>query len=136
MNNTRSHSNRSPWIAAILSLIMPGLGQIYAGSLPRGLIWMFLCGISSVSGLLFLSHPTAYSWTLGCAALFAQTAIWIASVVDSYRCALRCKPDYELKDYNRWYVYLLLLIMGTGGLLSYGLYVRVQQIQAFKVPGP
>jgi signal peptidase I len=114
---------------------MPGLGQVYSGLLPRGLIWMLLCGISSVAGLLILSHPTAYSWTLGCAAGLAQVAIWIAGVIDSYRCALRCRADYELKDYNRWYVYVLLLLMGTGSLLSYALNVRDQLIQPFRIPG-
>jgi len=134
MNTTHSITLRRPWIAAILSFIMPGLGQAYSGLLPRGLIWMLLCGISSVAGLLILSHPTAYSWTLGCAVELAQVAIWIAGVVDSYRCALRCKADYELKDYNRWHVYVLLLLMGTGSLLSYALDVRVYLIQPFMVP--
>jgi signal peptidase I len=135
MNKTHSIDLRRPWIAAILSCIMPGLGQVYSGLLPRGLIWMLLCGISSVVGLLILSHPTADSWTLGCAAGLAQVAIWIAGVIDSYRSALRCKVDYELKDYNRWYVYVLLLLMGTGSLLSYALNVRDQLIQPFRIPG-
>ena len=113
---------------------MPGLGQVYSGLLPRGLIWMLLCGISSVAGLLILSHPTAYSWTLGCAAELAQVTIRIAGVVDSYRCALRCKADYELKDYNRWHVYGLLMLMGTGSLLSYTLDVRDYLIQPFIIP--
>jgi signal peptidase I len=134
MNTTHSITLRRPWIAAVLSFIMPGLGQVYTGMLPRGLIWMLLCGISSVAGLLILSHPTAYSWTLGCAAGLAQVAIWIAGVIDSYRSALRCKADYELKDYNRWYVYLLLLLMGTGSLTSYLIDVRVYLIQPFLVP--
>jgi signal peptidase I len=134
MNTTHSITPRRPWIAAILSFIMPGLGQAYSGMLPRGLIWMLLCGISSVAGLLILSHPTAYSWTLGCAAGLAQVAIWIAGAIDSYRCASRCKADYELKDYNRWHVYVLLLLMGTGSLLSYALDVRVYLIQPFMVP--
>jgi signal peptidase I len=85
--------------------------------------------------LLILSHPTAYSWTLGCAAGLAQIIIWIAGAIDSYRCALRCKADYELKDYNRWYVYVLLLLMGTGSLLSYALNVRDRLIQPFRIPG-
>jgi signal peptidase I len=134
MNKTQSINLRRPWIAAILSFIMPGLGQAYAGVLARGLIWMFACGISSVTGLLILAHPTAYSWTLGCAAMLAQIAIWVVGVVDSYRCALQCKADYELKDYNRWYVYGLLLLMGTGSLLSYALNVRDQLIQPFRIP--
>ena len=135
MNQTHSIALRRPWIAAILSLIMPGLGQVYSGMLPRGLIWMLACGISSVAGLLILSHPAAYSWTLGCAAGLAQVAIWIAGAIDSYRCALRCKADYELKDYNRWYVYVLFLLMGTGSLLSYALNVRNQLLQPFIIPG-
>lgn len=134
MNTTYSIALRRPWIAVVLSLIMPGLGQVYNGLLPRGLIWMLLCGISSVAGLLILAHPTAYSWTLGCAAGLAQFAIWIAGAIDSYRCALRCRADYELKDYNRWYVYALLLLMGTGSLLSYALNVRDHMIQAFRIP--
>jgi signal peptidase I len=134
MNQTPSINLRRPWIAAVLSLIMPGLGQVYTGLLARGLIWMFLCGIFSVSGLLILSHPTAGSWTLGCAAELAQVALWIAGAVDSYRGALRCKADYELKDYNRWHVYVLLLLMGTGSLSSYLLNVRVYLIQPFLVP--
>src|SRR5436190_1447661 len=135
MNKTHSIDLRRPRIAAMLSFITPGLGQVYCGMLPRGLIWMLLCGVSSVAALLALSHPTASSWTLGCAAGFAQVAIWIAGAIDSYRCALRCKADYELKDYNRWYVYVLLLLMGTGSLLSYALNVRDQLIQPFRIPG-
>lgn len=115
---------------------MPGLGQAYVGMLARGLIFMFLCAIFSVAGLLIFAHPTAYSWTLGCGAVSAQVAIWIASAIDAHRCALRCKADYELKDYNRWYVYVLLLLMGTGSLLSYALDVRVYLIQPFCIPGP
>ncbi len=135
MNTTHSITLRRPWIAAVLSFIMPGLGQVYTGMLPRGLIWMLLCGISSVAGLLILSHPTAYSWTLGCAAGLAQVVIWIAGTIDSYRCTLRCRADYDLKDYNRWYVYVLLLLMGTGSLLSYALNVRDHLVQPFLIPG-
>jgi signal peptidase I len=135
MNKSHSIDLRRPWIAAILSCLMPGLGQVYSGMLPRGLIWMLLCGISSVAGLLILSHPSAYSWTLGCAMGLAQVAIWIAGAADSYGCALGCKADYTLKDYNRWYVYVLLLLMGTGSLLSYALNVRDRFIQPFRIPG-
>jgi signal peptidase I len=120
-------------MAAILSFIMPGLGQVYTGMLARGLMFMFLCAIFCVAGLMILSHPTTFSWALGCALLLAQVGVWIGSAIDSYRCALRCKPDYELKDYNRWYVYLLLLFMGTGSLLSYALNVRDHLIQPFVI---
>ena len=136
MNNASSTVpyRRSPWSAAALSLIMPGLGQVYVGALPQGLVWMFFCGLAVVVGLVFLSFPSANSWTMGCAAGLCGVAIWIAAAVDSRRLALRCKSDYELKDYNRWYVYLLLLLIGTGGCLAYALHVREQLVQPFVIP--
>ena len=36
---------RQPWIAAALSLIMPGLGHIYGGRIARALVLMFLTSI-------------------------------------------------------------------------------------------
>jgi len=125
---------RSPWTAAALSLIMPGLGQVYVGALAQGLVWIFFWGIVCVVGLVFLSFPSAYSWTIGCAAELCGVVIWLAAAVDSRRLALRCKSDYELKDYNRWYVYVLLLLIGTGGCLAYALHVREQLVQPFKIP--
>lgn len=125
---------RSPWTAAALSLIMPGLGQVYVGTLARGLVWMVLCGIFFVMGLSLLSVPSAYSWTLGCGAGLSVVVLWLGAAVDSRRLALRCRPDYEPKDYNRWYVYVLLLLIGTGGCLAYALYVREQLLQPFKIP--
>src|SRR6476659_3723064 len=32
-------SNKSPTLAALLSFIFPGLGQIYAGQIRKGVIW-------------------------------------------------------------------------------------------------
>jgi signal peptidase I len=125
---------RLPWTAATLSLIMPGLGHVYVGALARGLVWMFSWGIVCVVGLVFLSFPAAYSWTIGCAAELCGAVIWLAAAVDSRRLALRCKSDYELKDYNRWYVYVLLLLIGTGGCLAYALHVRDQLVQPFIIP--
>ena len=33
---------RDPFIAGILSLIVPGLGQIYNGRILAGILWLFL----------------------------------------------------------------------------------------------
>src|SRR3954452_3529582 len=125
---------RLPWTAATLSLIMPGLGQVYVGALAQGLAWMFFWGIVCVVGLLFLSFPSAYSWTLGCAAELCGVLIWLAAPFHCRRIALRCKSDYELKDYNRWYVYVLIFLIGTGGCLAYALHVREQLVQPFIIP--
>jgi TM2 domain-containing membrane protein YozV len=36
----------SPGIAAVLSVVLPGLGQVYAGELIPGLIWFLAVGFS------------------------------------------------------------------------------------------
>lgn len=45
---------REPWIAGILSLLVPGLGQIYNGRVLVGLLWLILTGFSWIgsAGLL------------------------------------------------------------------------------------
>ena len=45
---------RDPFIAGLLSLLVPGLGQIYNGQIILGLIWLVLTGVSWIgsAGLL------------------------------------------------------------------------------------
>ena len=45
---------KNPGVAAILSLFIPGLGQIYAGRIGRGLLMLFIViPLSAILGLLF-----------------------------------------------------------------------------------
>lgn len=45
---------REPIIAGLLSLLVPGLGQIYNGRIVIGLVWLILTGFSWIgsAGLL------------------------------------------------------------------------------------
>ncbi len=63
---------KSPLLAALLSLIIPGLGQVYAGDLLRGFALLAGLGISLCLMALiigFLTFP----------------AIWIFAVIDAYK---------------------------------------------------
>lgn len=63
---------KSPLLAALLSLIIPGLGQVYAGDLLRGFALLAGLGISFCLMALiigFLTFP----------------AIWIFAVIDAYK---------------------------------------------------
>lgn len=48
----------SPGIAAVLSVLLPGLGQVYAGRLVAGGLWFLLTGLAYWAVLLpgFLAH--------------------------------------------------------------------------------
>jgi TM2 domain-containing membrane protein YozV len=37
---------RDPYIAGVLSFLVPGIGQIYNGRIVIGVIWLFITGIS------------------------------------------------------------------------------------------
>jgi len=67
-------------------------------------------------------------------ALIAAVAIPIAAATDSFRIARHIRLDYELKEYNRWYVYVLLLVLPMGGCVGYGLHVRARYVEAFVIP--
>ena len=42
---------RDPWLAGILSLLIPGLGQIYNGRVIIGVIWMLVFGVSWIGSV-------------------------------------------------------------------------------------
>lgn len=37
---------RDPYIAGVLSFLVPGIGQIYNGRIIIGVVWLFITGVS------------------------------------------------------------------------------------------
>ncbi len=101
---TRPHlivvaSQKSAGLAAVLSALLPGLGQIYNGNILKGFIllvvyapcvWfgfasMFLGGLA---GMAKPDDPTAATMVLlGFLALVAAPTMWLYSIVNAYRTA-------------------------------------------------
>jgi TM2 domain-containing membrane protein YozV len=64
---TRVHPAKNPGVAAVLSLLIPGIGQFYNGDFLRGLFWLiitpgFWIGTAGLFGWPFhiISSVTAY----------------------------------------------------------------------------
>ena len=129
-------NRRRPWLAVVLSLIMPGLGHIYCGRIVRGLVLAFLSGIlvPVVFGSLAVS-PSSVHMVVIIVLSFAYTVVWIVAIIDSWHTASHTAADYRLKDYNRWYVYVILLVMSMAGSTQVSLNVRSSLLEAFRVPG-
>jgi len=124
---------RRPLVAVVLSLIMAGLGQIYCGRIIRGLVFAFLCTVLPVIvGLSIFSATIKISLLLITGLAFS--VVGLVAIIDSWYLARHTKPDYELKEYNRWFVYLLLWLISVGGSTTYGLYFRDNYIEAFRIP--
>ncbi len=67
---------REPLLAGILSLLIPGLGQIYNGRIIIGIIWLVLTGVS---------------W-IGTAGLFG----WVIHLIAAW-CAYSYAKDYPVR---------------------------------------
>ena len=126
---------RLPWSAVVLSLIMAGLGHIYCGRFVKGLVLAFLSCVfvPVLFGTLSVSNSSVRIAVI-IAALLASSAVWLVAIIDSWYTARHTADSYTLKDYNRWYVYMLLVLMGTGGSTQIAFNVKSTLLEAFRVP--
>jgi len=101
---------RIPVIAAVLSLVAPGLGQLYNGQILKGII-LFLA-ILVIPTILFLVGLS--SQFLGLAAIFIIAfCLWVFIIAEAFVAAKR-KKEVVLKAYNKWYLYLLIILLVNG----------------------
>jgi signal peptidase I len=125
---------RHIWLAVLLSLIMPGLGQIYCGRFKRGLVLNFLSilPLPIIIALFSLSNSPALM-LIAIVLILASLMVLLVAIFDSAFLANR-STGYQLKDYNSPVVYALLVIIVTGGSTGSGLYLRNQRLEAYRVP--
>lgn len=130
-----NNSNRRlPWLAALLSFIVAGLGQVYAGRLVRGLIFSLVSGLAISASIMLLAYlgsiPTV---PFGLLAVGAALGLTVIAAIDAYWVAARTRPDYELKAYNSPVVYLLLGLLVMGSSIGYTLHIRSSLFEALRV---
>jgi signal peptidase I len=106
INPGRAWLNR-PWLAGLLQIVMPGLGNLYSGRPLRGLILhVAVQCIVFILALVLLWLPWPVNFLIPVAAAIAVT---IFVVFDGVRCARGARPAFSLARYNRWYVYILIV---------------------------
>lgn len=132
---TNTPGKRHIWIAAMFSLILPGLGQLYCGRLKRGLLLNFL-NILPLPLIIWLfrlsTAPIVMQITL--LLIVAGGIVQLIAICDSAVLAKRAGSTYQLKDYNSPLVYILFILIVTGGSIGSALHLRDQTIEAFIVP--
>ena len=131
---TNIKNERHIWIAVLLSLIMPGLGQVYCGKLARGLVFTFLNFLPlPVTIGLFAMSTSSLLMPAVIAMILLAGLIQLMAIIDSAFLANNAK-EYVLKDYNKPVVYVLLLALITTGSVGSAFYLREQLLEAFRVP--
>ncbi len=122
---------RKPLLAAIASLGALGLGQLYNGKLRKAII---MYGLGFVEVGIVTVFPPATSFFNLVILIGVAICIGVVVIVDAIRDA-RKLGEVELQRYNRWYVYLAILLF-QGILLGPAMeYISgVGAMRAFKIP--
>jgi signal peptidase I len=124
---------RRPWVAAVLSFVVPGLGQLYAGHAAQGLAAYAatVCAAAFTAALWLWAPGGAIPILLG---FVVAVGTYLAVITHAWLLARRQPADFELRPYNRWYVYLgvyLLVSVLLGSILQAQL---KQRLEAFRIP--
>lgn len=123
---------RKPWLAALLTFFTIGIGHVYCGMALRGII-LFLIGVFFFG--VFLSFSLLFPPVGPILGIIIGLLFGIYCVIDAYKIAKESNSQYTLKNYNRWYVYLLCWLIGSvaiGNLVQMS--IKANVVEAFKIP--
>ena len=131
----RQGHNRSPIWAVILSVAATGLGHIYCGRLLKGLVLFFVGFAFAPIIVLFAQNAgSTLMLALVIASLLLLAGIFVYALIDAGLLARKTGPDYQLKEYNRWYIYLLFIVVALAYPTNLASSIRENVLQPFKIP--
>jgi signal peptidase I len=122
---------RQPLAAILLSILTPGLGQVYNGQLIKGGIFYFA----------FFLLPIVFAY-IGLQYEFKGLIVFIASIIffflfivgDAFFVSHKIKI-MVLKSYNKWYIYFLLMVLSLFFLSLRGnFFYDILGIKAYNLP--
>lgn len=117
MENGAVKKRRRWWLAGLLSFLVPGLGQVYNGQETKGLLFYVILSVWGgfiISMMHFLLKPPGRPflfWIVFLAVIFISLALFLFIIFEAIRSAKKISGDYSLKSYNRWYIYLLIILV-------------------------
>jgi len=101
---------RKPIIAALLSSVTPGLGQVYNGQMIKGIIFF----LATFLLIILLSFTGLQFHFYGLMTIIMITLLfWLFIVLEAWFAAAKIK-EIRLKSYNKWYIYLLIVLLTFG----------------------
>jgi signal peptidase I len=142
MNNLKP---KEPLLAAMLGVMVTGLGQIYAGKIKRGILLFLIPLFSAITFIFYVINPHTTTSLILCVILvIAGFSYEIFTIVDAYRYAKRYNFSNNLKRTitGGKKVWLIIGIIFFGFILNpssmvaknIALYIRQNVVQAFKIP--
>lgn len=107
MNQQDQPQPKKIWIAIFLSILIPGLGHLYANRVTKGIfIFMALW----ILFIILAVSPIATSFDGFVILGFSLFLLWIYNILDAAWIVKKTKST-EKKAYDRWYVYISIWII-------------------------
>ena len=126
---------RKPVVAVLLSVAATGLGHIYCGRLTKGLILFFISfAFAPITVWAAQSAASAVVLMMVIGSVLLMLAVFVYAAIDAGFLARRIGTGYEIKEYNRWYLYLILIVVAVGYPSNMAGSIRDNVLQAFKIP--
>jgi signal peptidase I len=105
-------TRRKWWVAALLGLLLPGLGQVYNGQAKKG-IWFYI--LLLVPGLaMTLGTVVGIPFVPLVVTSFAISLLGLFLIlVEAVLSARKQSANYQYKAYNKWQIYLVAILAST-----------------------
>ncbi len=100
----RQQAPKKPWIAALLSFIMPGLGHVYAGKMKQAVLYYF--------GFIFIAFSIrffAFRFIIFAGLIAAMIIVCLFVMADAFL-TIKRNPQLISGKHDKWYVYVLNII--------------------------
>lgn len=131
----RRSTRRKPWIAGLLSLLEPGLGQIYNGQIRKGLLFLALPLLAIPADILFVTSDSLVFLLVVFA--LVQLTYYIIVTADAIVTANRPRVEkYKLKKYNHPLVYLSIFVAVSIVDLTISSYMQSNYVQFMGIDNP
>src|SRR6266545_2570689 len=135
MNTERETMQQKGWVAALLGLTMPGMGQIYNGEALKGICVFVIFIMTYLAGMrLAVLLPDRLLMAGAGISTAVVLAIYLVAIIDGYRRARREGTMYRGKAFNRWYAYLAVWMVESviiiGGAVGY---VKGNIVEPYKI---
>lgn len=129
-------NKRKPWLAGLLSLMLPGLGQLYLGQPQKALTLFMVFSLLSVPGFVIptLYLPSVLMLPVLSLTLILSFSIWLYAIVSAVTSA-KNQSSYNVRTWQSPIVYIAVFIVCNLVLLPLIIInVRQHQVQPFYIP--
>lgn len=137
--NIKSQKRRRWWIAGLLSYLVPGLGQFYNGNTIRGLFLFCIYSlwgsiIFNVALIIMKADFPGISFVGLIILLLITLCFLVYIIIDAIRQAKKTTGEHPFKNYDRWYFYVLVILITSGISFSTKIVLNENIIKAYKIP--